>query len=118
MLPNDRCCFSEQFGITFAKIEAINKLLSIYLIYFNFLFLLYGPAHRSAQAGLQAGPVAEPAGLRVGPGRGQAGQRSEPAGHMAGPGRLQAGPAAEAAGLPAGPGRCHGRAWLGRMARQ
>ena len=35
------------------------------------MFLLYGPAHRSAQAGLQAGSVAEGAGLRAGPDRAQ-----------------------------------------------
>ena len=66
--------------------------------YFNlkhFLFLLYGPAHRSAQTGLQAGSVAEKAGLR------------------AGPVRSQAGPKPEGAGLVAGPGRALGRASLG-----
>ena len=53
------------------------------------------PAHRSAQTGLQAGGVAEEAGLRAGPDRGQAGA------------------APEAAGLVAGPGRALGRASIG-----
>ena len=46
-----------------------------------------GPAHRSAQAGLQAGGVPEEAGLRAGPDRGQAGSGPEAAGLVAGPGR-------------------------------
>ena len=46
-----------------------------------------GPAHRSAQAGLQAGGVAETAGPQAGPDRGQAGGGPEGAGLAAGPGR-------------------------------
>ena len=57
-----------------------------------FCFYCCRPAHRSAQAGVQAGTVAEQAGLR------------------AGPNRCQAGPKPEAAGLEAGPGRALGRA--------
>ena len=40
-----------------------------YFIFKQTLFLLFGPASTSAQAGLQAGPVAEAAGLRAGPDR-------------------------------------------------
>ena len=54
---------------------------------FRSLFLLFGPAHRSAQAGFQAGLVSEAAGLRAGPDRGQAGQGPEDAGLLAGLGR-------------------------------
>ena len=46
-----------------------------------------GPAHRSAQAGLQAGGAVEEAGLTAGPDRGQAGGGPEGAGLLAGPGR-------------------------------
>ena len=55
-----------------------------------FFFLLYGPAHRSAQAGLQAGGAAEEAGLTAGPDRGQAGGGPEGAGLLTGPGRALA----------------------------
>ena len=63
---------------------------------------MFGPAHRSAQAGFQAGMVPEAAGLRAGPDRGQAGLKSEAAGLVAGPDRCQAGQAPEPAGLLAG----------------
>ena len=53
----------------------------------NLQVYCWGPAHRSAQAGVQAGPVAEGTGLKAGPDRGQAGALPEQAGLVAGPGR-------------------------------
>ena len=52
------------------------------------MFLLFGPATTSAQAGPQAGPVSEAAAPLAGPDRDQAGLASEPTGPKAGPGRF------------------------------
>ena len=43
------------------------ELFKFHFIFQNSQVLLFGPAHRSAQAGSQAGTVAEAAGLRAGP---------------------------------------------------
>ena len=67
------------------------------------------PAHRSAQAGLQAGPVAEEAGLRADPNRGQAGAAPEAACLVAGPGRAPGRSRSRANRPPGRSGRCPGR---------
>ena len=71
--------------------------------------LLYRPAHRSAQAGLQAGRVPEAAGLRAGPDRAPGRAVPEAAGLVAGPGRAPGRARPEAAGrLRPAPGRARG----------
>ena len=74
-----------------------------------FCFYCCRPAHRSAQAGLQARGVAETAGPQAGPDRGQAGGWPEGAGLLAGPGRVPGRSRSRANRPPGRSGRCPGR---------
>ena len=69
MISYCRVCFPDQIGILLVEFGLVFEKFQLFEIK-QILFLLCRPAHRSAQAGMQAGPVPEEAGLRTGPVRG------------------------------------------------
>ena len=109
MISYCRVCFPDQIGILLVEFGLVFEKFQLFEIK-QILLLLCRPAHRSAQAGVQAGTVAEQAGLRTGPNRARPGSGPrEPATRPAQAG-CQAGHAPEPTGHKAGPGREHGRA--------
>ena len=66
MISYCRVCFPDQIGILLVEFGLVFEKFQLFEIK-QILFLLCRPAHRSAQAGMQAGPVPEAAGLTAGP---------------------------------------------------